>query len=649
MQPAGTLRIRLFGLGLLALCLGAAPTQAEQFTTELDPVCQLPRISLRQSAPDTLYELLAADDPSSPVWEHVLSLAPQGHDHAWHDPAARAAQRRFYRWQRIQPRPPLAPVDNFRLNDHTGASHEVLRDGDAALIVLAFTDNAGLAETWAQLAPARQAFGDGSVRFWLINPTDARGDLAPAAQSAGVTLPILHDAAQVVSRAFRVERAGEVVVLAPGNLEEVYRGAIQNRVEANGKSVEQDFLMDALTQARNGQSARVTLTRGQGRRLGLAPIAVPDYAKEVAPLLQQHCVKCHRPGDIGSFAMTSHAGVAQHAYALRANLLEGLMPPWHADAPKGTFVNDQSLAPGDVAKLVAWVDAGTPASAGPDPLVTHPPEPVVEWPLGTPDRILAIPRQVIPPVRLGKTIPYRWEVMFSPYPTDVWLKAAVVKPGNRKVVHHALVFAGTIQNLQELMGGLAGFFAGYVPGVEQGWYPVGTGKLLKRGSIIAFQMHYTPVEGEEEDVTQLGLYLSPTPPARELKTEAAFNRGFVIPPRAKALPVEAGKVFSKPVVVYEMSPHMHYRGASMRFDAELPDGTRVNLLNVPKYDFAWQAMYRLAEPKALPAGSRLVLKGTFDNSIWNPFNPNPEQSVRFGEQTEEEMFIGYVNYAEVAP
>ncbi len=633
------------GLALVATCsFGAA--RAEQFTSVIDPSCQLPRVDLRQPADDSLYELLAAQDPTSATWERVMSVAPEGHDHSWFDPAARLERLRFYRWMRIHPRPPLAIIDDFRLVDHLGVSHDLARDGDAEAIVLVFTDNASLADTWALLDPVQKTFADGSVRFWLVNPTDSRGDLAAAAAAAGVTLPVLHDSAQLVSRAYGARRSGEVVAIDPAMMEEMYRGAISANCEVNGTVVRQDYLADALALHHAQKPVRVTLTQSQGTALAIEPPQVANYSTEIAPLLRRSCVKCHRPGDIGTFAMTNHATVASYAAAIRVNLIEGKMPPWHADAPQGTFSNDQSLTPAETARLAAWAEAGAPRGDGEDPLVTHPPAPAVDWPLGPPDAIVTIDSQSIPAASQSPTIPYQYVFTTTPFPTNVWLRAATVKPGNRQVVHHALVFAGNFSDLAALKGGLGGYFAGYVPGMEQAFYPDGVGKQLKAGSIIMFQMHYTPIASGQTDKTQLGLYLSKTKPAKELKTGSAYNTSFVIDPDTKVAPASADTTFAKAVTLFEFSPHMHFRGSSMRFDAILPDGTTQTLLNVPNYDFAWQSTYRLAKPVTLPAGSRLHLSGTFDNSVWNPFNPDPSRTVTFGEQTSDEMFIGYVNYAE---
>jgi len=620
--------------------------RAEQFVSELDPACRIPRVRLTSADPDSLYELLASEDPGADVWETVLH-ATGAHDHAWFDPVMRAEQRRFYRWRRTTPRPPALPIWNFRLTDHAGVSHELLREGDARVVVLVFTDNAGLAGVAVDLQSVRSQFLGKPVQFWFVNPVDSRPSLAAAVQAAGLDAPVLHDAAQVVARSFHGSRVGEVVAVTPDWMEELYRGGIADRREINGTAIRQEFLADAIASHLGGKPVRYPQTQATGAVLNVEVPGTPEYATQIAPVLQKACVNCHRPGDIGSFAMTNHASIVARAASVKANLLEGLMPPWHADAPKGTFANDASLEPVEVGRLVAWLDAGAPRGVAGDPLESQPPPAPTDWPLGKPDRILTIPKQSIPAQQSQSTIPYRYTFVTSPFASNVWLRAAVVRPGNRQVVHHALVFTATsLAELMQVQGGLGGFFAGYVPGMEPAEYPAGTGKLLKAGSFIVFQMHYTPVALSQTDETQLGLYLSSVPPQRELKTGAAYRTDFVIAPGSKDSPVVAETRFSRPVTVYEMSPHMHYRGKRMRFEAVLPDGSVETLLNVPHYDFAWQSMYRLAEPRRYPAGTVMRVTGGFDNSPWNPFNPDPAQRVTFGEQTSEEMFIGYLNYSE---
>ena len=198
--------------------------------------------------------------------------------------------------------------------------------------------------------------------------------------------------------------------------------------------------------------------------------------------------------------------------------------------------------------------------------------------------------------------------------------------------------------------GIGGFFTGYVPGLAQTWFPDNVGKRLRAGAQVTFQMHYTSSGQAETDETQIGFYYHQRPPDRELLTKAAANLTISIPAGAKEYERTATFVPSatKDVMLYELNPHMHYRGKRFRFDALYPDGTTETLLNVPQYDFAWQSGYRFAEPKRLPRGTTLRVVGAFDNSAQNPANPNPRASVSFGEQTDDEMFIGYVNFAELS-
>ncbi|MFM8337688.1 MAG: immunoglobulin domain-containing protein, partial [Opitutaceae bacterium] len=273
------------------------------------------------------------------------------------------------------------------------------------------------------------------------------------------------------------------------------------------------------------------------------------------------------------------------------------------------------------------------------------------WPLGQPDLVLTIPRQSIPAT--GK-IDYAYLTVAVPVDRERWLKAAVVRPGNPKIVHHALVFEGTLFDVLAAAGGQGGFFAGYVPGLAQTWYPAGSGKRVRKDSALTFQMHYTTTGTAETDETQIGLYFTDTAPSRELQTRSAYSpiipiNTISIPARTREYQREASFTPSatRDVLLYELSPHMHYRGKWFRYDALYPDGTSETLLNVPQYDFNWQSGYRLTEPKRLPAGTQIRVRGAFDNSPQNPFNPNPNVVVRGGDQTDDEMFIGYINYAEL--
>jgi hypothetical protein len=335
--------------------------------------------------------------------------------------------------------------------------------------------------------------------------------------------------------------------------------------------------------------------------------------------------------------MTNFAIVKEYASAIRHEVLVGHMPPWHADPAYGKFVNDRGLTAEEKEKLIRWIDQGTPGGEGPDPLATVQPA-SSDWELGPPDYVINVPEQSI-----GATghEPYHYVNVTLPFTNDVWIRAAVVRPGNRQVVHHVLVFA----NENPLLLGLDGFFAGYVPGTESMAFPAGTGKLLKKGGRLRFQLHYSRIGTPQKDRTQLGLYVYTNQPTSELLTRAAANVFFRIPPGAEDYEVSSEYQFDTAVRLFEMSPHMHYRGSRFRYEAHYPDGTMETLLSVPHYHFDWQTTYRLAEPKTLPAGTILRVFGAWDNSTRNPHNPDPTKAVTFGEQSDQEMLIGYFGVA----
>lgn len=624
--------------GLLALTGMAEPV----LKTDLDPVCGLPRLALKSTLTDNAVELQASDDLGAPgVWETLMRVAPGTQETVWFDPEAPRRGRRFYR---IAVRPPTewTLAANFALNDQDGRRHDFLREGDAKAVVLVFTDNAHLAEIWSRIRPLQERHGAEGVRFWMINPVDSREAMSAAVREAGVTVPVLHDAAQLVSRTWGVEAIGDVVALDRVLFEPFYAGALSSRYPG-GTLPEVPHLGQALGEFIAGKPVTVQRVKATGDLLGLAAPRVPDYRTEIAPLVQSRCVGCHRPGDIGSFPMRTHADLLGRAREIRDSVLSGSMPPWQADPAHGEFSNDFSLRPEEASRLVAWIDAGAPKGAGGDPLEENPPSAPSLWPLGQPDKIVSIPAQNIP---ASGEVPYRYLMVKNPWNRDVWLRGASVKPGNREVVHHSLVFvAKTVLDFLQVQGGLGGFFAGYVPGVEDAFFPEGTGKLLPAGAYMVFQMHYTPNGKASTDITQLGFYEAKARPERELTTTAAYDTAFSIPPGARDHQVVAETLVERNSILYEMSPHMHYRGARMRFEAFYPDGRSETLLNVPGYEFDWQALYRLKAPKRLPAGTRLRITGGFDNSKWNPWNPSPSSIVQFGEQTDDEMMIGYLNMA----
>ena len=552
---------------------------------------------------------------------------------------------------------PEVKVEDFYLLDHQGRAHALYRQSDNKAIVLISTANGcqAMKEAAPKIKALRDKFDGQRIAFWLIdsNPRDDRASIAKETAQLGLDLPVLEDRAQLVATALGFSQTCDVICVATTNWMTFYRGAIDRQLaDPNTKARgPKNYLENALTKfvAGKGVSPNRTFARGTPIHLAIAndsPAKSISYAGQVAPILQKSCVPCHSPGNIGPFAMSNYEKVKSRADTIQEVLLAQRMPPWHADPHYGSFVNERGLTPEQAQTLERWIEQGSPRGEGEDPLAANPPPAAQDWPLGKPDLVLKFPK----PQEIAATgvFDYRYIPLRSPITTNAWLRAAVVKPGNRKAVHHILVLTATPQELQSGRlrqggGGLAGYFSAYVPGYEAVAFPEGSGKLLPAGAMLIFQVHYTATGKPETDQSEIGLYLCKEKPERELHTSSAFNVRFEIPPGAPNQESEAQYTFAKDAILYDMSPHMHLRGSWFSFEAVYPDGKKEMLLSVPHYDFKWQHLYRLTQPKRLPAGTKLICRGAHDNSPRNPDNPDPNASVRFGDQTFNEMFIGYFN------
>jgi hypothetical protein len=323
-------------------------------------------------------------------------------------------------------------------------------------------------------------------------------------------------------------------------------------------------------------------------------------------------------------------------------LLTQRMPPWHADPHFGKFANAAELSAGDTQILLRWIKQGAPRGEGDDPLAVPAAE-VPEWSLGQPDYIVKLPEpQEIPATGV---LGYRHVKLDSPVPEDAWLAAAVVKPGNRKVLHHAIVY-GMFEGAVPEPGGPGVKIAGWAPGRLPGRLPEDIGMFLGKGAKLDIELHYTTIGTPETDQTEIGLYLLREKPKFAFRSGMAIKVDFKIPANDPEVKSSATFQFAKDSLLYTLTPHMHMRGSRMQYEALYPDGRRETLLSVPHYDFNWQTTYRLAEPVPMPAGTKIICSGAFDNSPKNPFNPDASKTVRWGPQSWDEMFIGYVGYAE---
>lgn len=371
-----------------------------------------------------------------------------------------------------------------------------------------------------------------------------------------------------------------------------------------------------------------------------APADEPTYAREVSRILQDRCVTCHRPDGGAPVSFTSYRKVHNYAPMIAEVINEGRMPPWHADAPHGTFINDRRLTDAEKTTLLEWVEAGAPEG---DPVhLPAPREYPADWRIGEPDQVFQIPETVQVPA--DGVMPYRYFETPTNFNEDVWIQAAEARPGNPNVVHHIIVYCKERFDGDEGIGAGRGFVDGYAPGDSVMELPPGVGMKLPANATLVWQMHYTPTGRAQTDRSQFGIRFCKQPPAVELQIGSILEHDFVIPPGADNHRVSATLRLRQDLTLLSMTPHMHLRGKSFNYTAVLPDGAQHDLLNVPAYDFNWQTTYKLAEPRFLPAGTRIRCVAHYDNSPANFANPDPTQSVRWGDQTWQEMMIGFFSY-----
>lgn len=518
-------------------------------------------------------------------------------------------------------------------------------------------------------------YDDDGIRFFAVasGAGETAEKLAGWARERGLSFPLLHDAGNVVADAVMVERSNECIVVDARGIMR-YRGAIDDQHGYDSSLPEPrhtwladaiDAIVDAAPQRidpRGTPVAGCRLTRLQPRRSALADLervrpANADIAAwldehepappieggvtwndDIATIMQAKCQSCHRPGQVGGFSLLTYEDAYRQS-AMIAEVVENRrMPPWHADPRHGRFVNDRRLSATDRAKVLAWVAADAPRGEG----VAPAPRAFADgWTIGRPDVVFEIP--AANPVPAQGTMPYVNVSVPTAFTEDVWVQAAEARPGDPGVVHHIIVFVDEPGKRRGRGVAGLGHLCGYAPGDMPSVYPPGTAKRIAAGSTLRFQLHYTPNGVATTDRSKVGLILASTPPEREAITLGIANSQFVIPPGAAAHPVRSQVPVLRPTRLLSFMPHMHLRGKSFRYTLEEVGSKPEVLLDVPAFDFGWQSHYMLAEPRDLNLGARIVCDAVFDNSPANRANPDSTKAVTWGEQTWEEMMIGYID------
>lgn len=368
----------------------------------------------------------------------------------------------------------------------------------------------------------------------------------------------------------------------------------------------------------------------------------PTFGKEIAPILFTHCTSCHRPGEIAPMSFQNYKEVRPWAKAIREKVVNRTMPPWHADPHIGQWANDKRLAQKDIDTIVAWVDGG--AKEGDPKDVPALPKFASGWQIGEPDITFAMPEEFTVPAQ--GTVPYVYFQVPSNFKEDKYVTAMEARAGDLSVVHHIVVYIREPNPTKpkrpnDLGDGLLGALSpGMTPFIAQ----PGTAKLIKAGSTIVFQMHYTPSGKVTKDRSLLGLKFAQVPVEKIITTTAAWDARFEIPANAERHEVRANWVADEDIDIISLMPHMHLRGKDYTYQATYPDGRREVLLSVPNYDFGWQTYYYPKKPIRIPKGTKIETIAHYDNSTKNSVNPDPNKAVRFGEQTWEEMMNGFFDY-----
>jgi peroxiredoxin len=604
-------------------------------------------------------------------------------------------------------------VDEFSLQDFRGKSHSLSELKSAKLVVLAFVGvECPLSKLYGpRLAELAKEYESKGVAFVGIdsNRQDSITEMAQYAKVHNIDFPLLKDLNNLLADKVGAARNPQVFLLDADRVIR-YSGRVDDQYgfqtgSGYAKSrISRRDLVSAIDESLAGKAVSQPTTEAIGCLIGRVRKAENasevTYSNQIARIFENRCVDCHRPGQIGPFALQSYEDAVGWAEMIDEVVQDGRMPPWHPDPKFGHFKNDISLTKNEKELISKWVAAGAP-EGNPNDL----PEPKQYadggWMMpGGPDVVFKMAKEPVDVPAEG-TVEYRYYVVDTGFTEDKWVKVAECLPDNRGVVHHMIVFMkppstglfssgparggesadakgekkaadnsndGKVATEGEKPakatadgegarrgrggrgggGGQASFgqLCGFAPGTRPYILPPGMAKLIPAGWQLVFQMHYTPNGSPQKDCSSVGIkFADPSEVKYRVATANAANGLFEIPAGDPAYQVESTRNYGRDVLMLSVFPHMHLRGKDFHYEVIYPDGKKETLLNMPRYDFNWQTSYVFVEPKLLPQGTTLHCTAHFDNSADNPANPDPTKPVRWGDQTWEEMMIGWFDIA----
>lgn len=512
-------------------------------------------------------------------------------------------------------------AEDFRLVDQHSKAHllSYYKNSPAIVIISQANGAKAIKDSAGAIKQLQASFAAKDVSLFMLNsnPADNRNTIAAEMAALGLDIPVLIDDTQLVGESLGVSRVAQAFVIEPKTWRVVYSGPIS--------SAKASYVADAVNSVVAGTPVKVSTAQIDTPALAFpnrdrkAEFARISYEKDIAPILAKNCVSCHAEGGIGPFAMNSYDQVKTFAPMMREAIRTDRMPPYNADPHVGQFNDDMNLSAKETQTLIHWIEAGAPRGAGGDPLKVNA-KVAPEWPLGEPDLVLTLPAFAVPEKGI---VDYQNPTIKNPMTEGRWLRASTIKVGDRKAVHHLLSPVG-----------------GYAVGAESTVYPEGTGTWVEPGQTLRFQMHYTPYGKATTDTTKVGLYFYPKekPPSIVRRSAVVLNAGIEIKPNEARHQETAYSVFPANATLFSVFPHAHYRGENVEVSILKPGATKEEMiLALPKYDFNWQRGYEFKTPIKLEPGTKLITRYEYDNSKNNPANPDPNITVRWGEQSHEEM------------
>jgi peroxiredoxin/mono/diheme cytochrome c family protein len=549
-------------------------------------------------------------------------------------------------------------VGDFSLKDprdQTSVSLKDLKEKKAIVVVFLGTECPVNNLFLPVLAELHKEYAAKGVQFLGINSNcqDTPAAVAAHARKQVVPFPVLKDVGNAAADQFGAKRTPEAFVLDPSG-KVFYQGRIDDQFgigyQRAGKPTRRD-LVCALDEVLAGKAVSVATTPVAGCLIARVKQPSGDgavtWSKQVSRIVQKNCQECHRPGQIGPMALLTYDDALAWADSIREVVSENRMPPWHADPRYGKFRNDRSLPPEDRKTLLTWLDQGTPRG---DPKDLPPERRYPEgWTIGKPDLIFTLPKPVpVPAEAPPGGIPYQYYTIQTNFTEDRWVERAEAKAGAPAVVHHVVVFI-VPRGETFRPDGPGSVLCGTAPGDLPMMLEPGFAKKIPAGARLVIQMHYTPNGKAVVDQSSVGMIFAKEPPRHRVLTRPIHPGSFIlrvdhIPAGADNYKIEVTHTFRQDSHIIGYMPHMHLRGKDFLYEATYPDGKTETLLSVPHYQFGWQNMYRCAEPVAMPKGTKLRCVAHFDNSAKNPNNPDAKTNVYWGDQTWEEMMIGWIDY-----